>query len=162
MERHRIDVWLKLTCIFKQRSEATQACDGGHVRLNGARAKPASPVKVGDTVEVIGERFRKLIVQGLPERTITKAEARTMYEDVTPKVEIDKKNRMVTFHIKDSADEIKLQAGKELTVDFLELPALTGMTEEEALAELEEGKDLDVRVMGIGDAMKITKVELKK
>ena len=90
MERHRIDVWLKLTCIFKQRSEATQACDGGHVRLNGARAKPASPVKVGDIVEVIGERYRKLIVQGLPERTIAKAEARTMYDDVTPKVEIDK------------------------------------------------------------------------
>lgn len=90
MERHRIDVWLKLTCIFKQRSEATGACDGGHVRLNGARAKPASPVKVGDTVEVIGERYRKLIVQGLPERTIAKAEARTMYEDITPKVEIEK------------------------------------------------------------------------
>lgn len=90
MERHRIDVWLKLSCIFKQRSLATEACDGGHVRLNGARAKPASPVKVGDTVEVVGEHYRRLIVLGLPERTIPKAEARTMYDDVTPKVEIDK------------------------------------------------------------------------
>jgi ribosome-associated heat shock protein Hsp15 len=34
------------------RSAATADCRAGHVRLNGSVAKPASPVRVGDRVEV--------------------------------------------------------------------------------------------------------------
>lgn len=37
--------------VFKTRSAAAEACRGGHVRVNGARAKPSAAVKVGDTVE---------------------------------------------------------------------------------------------------------------
>ena len=36
--------------LYKTRSEASEACRAGHVRVNDARAKPASPVRVGDTV----------------------------------------------------------------------------------------------------------------
>ena len=36
-ERHRIDHWLKLCCVYKQRNEATKACDSGHVKINGTR-----------------------------------------------------------------------------------------------------------------------------
>ena len=35
----------------KTRGAATAACRGGHVRVNGQAAKPASPVRVGDRVE---------------------------------------------------------------------------------------------------------------
>ena len=44
-ERHRIDVWLKLVCLIKHRSEAAEACRGGHVKINGQRAKPAAVVR---------------------------------------------------------------------------------------------------------------------
>ena len=37
--------------LFKTRSAATEACRGGHVEVNGATAKPATPVRVGDRVE---------------------------------------------------------------------------------------------------------------
>ena len=73
-ERHRIDAWLKLVCLFKQRGDAADACKGGHVKLNGQRAKPASSVKEGDTVEYLGgdDRYHKVVVKGLPQKPISK------------------------------------------------------------------------------------------
>jgi ribosome-associated heat shock protein Hsp15 len=90
-ERHRIDAWLKLVCLFKHRVDATDACKGGHVKLNGQRVKPAAAVKEGDTVEYLGgdDRYHKVIVKGLPLKPISKQDARTMYEDLTPKQEPD-------------------------------------------------------------------------
>ena len=38
-ERHRIDLWLKHVCLFKHRSEATEALRGGLVKVNGHRVR---------------------------------------------------------------------------------------------------------------------------
>ncbi|HUP60152.1 MAG TPA: S4 domain-containing protein [Thermoanaerobaculia bacterium] len=85
MERHRLDVWLKLVCLFRHRADATEACKGGHVKLNGVRVKPAAAVKQGDLVELFsGDAYRRVVVQGLPESNISKEIARTMYIDETP------------------------------------------------------------------------------
>jgi ribosome-associated heat shock protein Hsp15 len=85
MERHRIDHWLKLVCLFKQRGDAADACRGGHVKVNGQRVKPAAPVKEGDVVEFyLHERFRRVIVQGLPMGSVSKDVARTLYIDESP------------------------------------------------------------------------------
>jgi ribosome-associated heat shock protein Hsp15 len=51
MESARVDRWLWAVRLFKTRSAATDAVKGGHVKVNGASAKPATPVKVGDRVE---------------------------------------------------------------------------------------------------------------
>jgi ribosome-associated heat shock protein Hsp15 len=84
-DRHRIDTWLKLVCLFKHRADATEACKGGHVKINGQRVKPAAPVKVGDAVEFYqGDRFRRVIVQALPASNVSKETARTMYSDESP------------------------------------------------------------------------------
>ena len=89
-ERHRVDAWLKLVCLFKHRAQATEACRGGHVKINGQRVKPASPVREGDVVEfLLDDVYRKVVVQGLPETQVAKPVARTMYIDETPKQEID-------------------------------------------------------------------------
>jgi len=87
-ERHRIDTWLKHVCLVKHRTDATEACRGGHVKLNGQRVKPAAPVREGDVVELYaGERFRKFVVKGIPDRQQAKEIARTMYIDETPVIE---------------------------------------------------------------------------
>lgn len=81
----RIDIWLKLVCLFKHRADATEACRGGHVKINGQRVKPAATVREGDLVELYaGDRYRRVVVQGLPATSISKETARTMYLDQTP------------------------------------------------------------------------------
>jgi ribosome-associated heat shock protein Hsp15 len=45
-----VDRWLWAVRLCKTRSAATGACKGGHVRLNGAAAKPSTAVRVGDRV----------------------------------------------------------------------------------------------------------------
>ncbi len=85
MVAHRIDLWLKHVCLFKHRTDATEACKGGHVRINGVSVKPAASVKEGDLVELFsGERYRRVVVQGLPAGNVSKEIARTMYADETP------------------------------------------------------------------------------
>ena len=50
MTEVRIDKYLWSIRVFKTRSEATDACKGGKVRVNGADTKPSKMVKVGDTI----------------------------------------------------------------------------------------------------------------
>ena len=59
MDSTRVDRWLWAVRIFKTRSQATDACRAGHVRINDAKVKPAAPVRVGDTVSArVGDRER--------------------------------------------------------------------------------------------------------
>lgn len=82
----RLDVWLDVACVFPTRSRAKAACEGGKVDVNGARAKPHREIRPGDRVIVSGRdgARRELIVRGLAERSVPKAQARALYEDVTP------------------------------------------------------------------------------
>lgn len=82
----RLDVWLDIACLFKTRAEAQRAVKGGKVEVNGQRAKPHREVRVGDEIVItrpVGWRQR-VIVRGLAEHHVAKAEARQLYEDVTP------------------------------------------------------------------------------
>ncbi|MFD7889820.1 RNA-binding S4 domain-containing protein, partial [Streptomyces albidoflavus] len=46
----RVDAWIWAVRLVKTRSAGAAACRAGHVRVNGERAKPAQPVRVGDEV----------------------------------------------------------------------------------------------------------------
>src|ERR1700730_1537973 len=87
-ERVRLDVWLDVSCVFKTRSQAKEACEGGKIDVNGARAKPHRELRVGDRVSVTGKagQRREIVVRGLASRSVPRAQARTLYEDVTPPV----------------------------------------------------------------------------
>jgi ribosome-associated heat shock protein Hsp15 len=57
----RVDKWLWAVRVYKTRAAATDGCRGGHVRVNGTPAKPATPVRIGDRVEAtVGSRLRSL------------------------------------------------------------------------------------------------------
>jgi ribosome-associated heat shock protein Hsp15 len=82
----RLDVWLDVSCLFRTRSEAKRACEGGKVDVNGQASKPHRLVRPGDTLVIsrpLGRR-QTVVVVGLAERSLPKAEARTLYEDRTP------------------------------------------------------------------------------
>jgi len=82
----RLDVWLDVACLFKTRSEAQKACTSGKVDVNGQRAKPHRVIHAGDHLQ-IGRPFgrrQRVIVREITDRHLPKADARRLYEDVTP------------------------------------------------------------------------------
>lgn len=85
MDRHRVDHWLKLVCLYKTRSDAAEAVRGGHVKVNGVRVKPASPLKEGDVVEFLkGDWQRRVVVMVLPDNQLSKEIGKTAYVDESP------------------------------------------------------------------------------
>jgi ribosome-associated heat shock protein Hsp15 len=83
----RLDVWLDVACLFKTRSEAQRACQGGKVEVNGqGSSKPHREVRPGDrlTISRPGGRRQQVVVKALADQHIAKAQARELYEDVTP------------------------------------------------------------------------------
>lgn len=85
METTRIDRWLWAVRIYKTRSDATKACSGGHVEVDGRPAKPALKVKVGDRVHArVGPRERILEVSGIIDKRVGAAIAVECYVDHSP------------------------------------------------------------------------------
>jgi ribosome-associated heat shock protein Hsp15 len=83
----RLDVWLDVACLFKTRSEAQKACRSGKVDVNGQTAKPNRLIRPGDEL-LIGRPFgrkQRIVVRDLTDRHLAKADARQLYEDLTPK-----------------------------------------------------------------------------
>ena len=87
MESVRLDLWLDVACVFKTRSEAQKACKLGKVSVNGATAKPHRELRAGDELVIQRPLGRKqlLTVLGLADTHISRADARLLYEDRTPK-----------------------------------------------------------------------------
>jgi ribosome-associated heat shock protein Hsp15 len=78
----RVDKWLWAARFFKTRSAATEAVAGGHVKVNGERAKPSREVAAGDRIEVRTSSERWTVdVQALADRRGTAAAARALYEE---------------------------------------------------------------------------------
>ena len=83
----RLDVWLDVACLFKTRSEAKRACEGGKVQVNGQAAKPNRLVRDGDRLR-IGRpysRHQDIVVRLALAQHVKKSEAKALYDDVTPK-----------------------------------------------------------------------------
>jgi ribosome-associated heat shock protein Hsp15 len=81
----RLDVWLDVACLFKTRSQASAACKGGKVDVNGERAKPNRPLHPGDEVRISRPGGKQIVVVlGLAEHSLPKPQARQLYEDRTP------------------------------------------------------------------------------
>ena len=78
-ETMRLDKYLKVSRIIKRRSVANEACDTGHVMLNGKEAKAGAEVRVGDIISVrYGERLTQYAVVTLSEHVL-KQDAAGMY-----------------------------------------------------------------------------------
>jgi ribosome-associated heat shock protein Hsp15 len=86
-ESIRLDIWLDIACLFKTRSEAKRACEGGKVEVNGDHAKPNRGIREGDRVRISrgAGRFQDVVVRILIDQHVKKSEARALYDDVTPK-----------------------------------------------------------------------------
>lgn len=82
MNSVRLDKWLWAARFFKTRSRAKTAIDGGHVRLNGKRAKAAKEVKCGDTLDVRrGPEDFTVHVEAVAERRGSAVAASALYRE---------------------------------------------------------------------------------
>lgn len=85
MEKLRIDKYLWAIRVFKTRSLAAAACDGGRVKWNGSAVKASKQVTIGDQYEIkTPERKWKIEVTGLLANRRAYAEAILYYADITP------------------------------------------------------------------------------
>ncbi len=85
LAQQRLDVWLDVACLFKTRSEAQRACKGGKVEVNREPGKPHREIRPGDEIRITRTHAKQIVVvAGLAEHHVPKAEARALYRDVTP------------------------------------------------------------------------------
>ena len=78
----RLDKWLWAARFFKTRSLAQQAVEGGKVKLNGERTKPAKELRMGDELRVhVGTYEWVVRVAQLSDKRGPAAVARTLYEE---------------------------------------------------------------------------------
>ncbi|MDQ6972416.1 MAG: S4 domain-containing protein [Mariprofundaceae bacterium] len=78
----RIDRWLWAARFYKTRSLAGEAVKGGHVWVNGSRAKPARPVQPGDEVRIQkGEQAFVLSVIALADKRGSASIAQALYTE---------------------------------------------------------------------------------
>lgn len=81
-ESVRIDRWLWAARMYKTRSQAAAAIEGGKVRLNDARPKTGALVRIGDTVRLRhGPIERTVLVRELGERRGPATAAAALYEE---------------------------------------------------------------------------------
>lgn len=92
--RTRLDKWLWAARFFKHRTGATEAVDGGKVKLEGVAVKPAREVKAGDRLDLtIGEDTRTVIVRAIADKRGSAAVAQTLYEETAESIEARERAR---------------------------------------------------------------------
>lgn len=102
METTRIDKYLWAIRVFKTRTDATDACKGGKITVNGLDAKPSKEVKVGDIIVVRkgSVHYTYKVLAPLEKRQGAK-EVPKYAENLTPQEELDKLRAPVeTFFIR--------------------------------------------------------------
>lgn len=92
-QKVRVDKWLWSVRIFKSRTQATDACKSGKVKVNEVVAKPAQTIEVGDYLHVRKNGFLfEFKVLKLLKKRVGAPIAVTCYEDRTPEEERNKFN----------------------------------------------------------------------
>ncbi len=75
LNKLRIDLFLKRTGLCKRRSVARKLCDTERVKLNGAKVRASSRVKLGDIIEIGGAgREKKIKILWIPAMVLPKTD----------------------------------------------------------------------------------------
>jgi ribosome-associated heat shock protein Hsp15 len=85
VDHTRVDKWLWAVRLYPTRTSAGDACSGGHVRVNGAPAKPSTTVRVGDHVTAFaGGRDRILEIVRIIDKRVSASLAAECVVDNSP------------------------------------------------------------------------------
>ena len=102
MDSVRIDKYLWAIRVYKTRTDATDACKGGKVTVNGGVVKPAREVKAGDQIQVRkGPVLYQFCVLAPLEKRVGAKDVPAYADNRTPQSELDKLHAPVeTFFIR--------------------------------------------------------------
>ena len=76
----RLDKFLKVSRLIKRRTVANTVSEMGRVLVNGAPAKPAKQLKVGDIIEIeYSNRVEKVEVLVIPTGNVSIQDSSTLY-----------------------------------------------------------------------------------
>jgi ribosome-associated heat shock protein Hsp15 len=90
-EEIRIDKFLWAVRLFKTRSQASEACRKGWIKVTNIEVKPSRVVKVGDIIDVKQNPiFRKIKVLKLLHNRVGAKLVTGFIEDITPTEELKK------------------------------------------------------------------------
>ena len=91
IEKVRVDKWLWSVRIFKSRTQATDACKSGRVKINDKLAKASSTVERNDLLQVRKNGFNlQFKVVDLIQKRVGAPIAQKCYVDLTPEEELNK------------------------------------------------------------------------
>lgn len=80
-----MDSWIWAVRLTRTRSIASDACRGGHVRVNGFRVKPAHAVRPGDEVRLRHDGHERIVVVSrIIAKRVGAAVAAECYVDKSP------------------------------------------------------------------------------
>ncbi|MBR3500863.1 MAG: RNA-binding S4 domain-containing protein [Bacteroidales bacterium] len=121
MDGVRIDKYLWAIRAFKTRSEATDACNGGKVKIAGANCKPSRPLRIGEVIEVRkGMAVYTYKVLAFLEKRVGAAAAADYAENLTPQSELDKLRAPVeTFFVRRDRGAGRPTKKERRTIDAL-------------------------------------------
>jgi len=99
MQDCRLDKWLWCVRVFKTRAEATSACRGNSVQVNGLDAKPGRDIHAGEIVTVrVGIVTRTLKVIAQPKARVAAKLLPGFMADLTPPAEYEKARQASLEH----------------------------------------------------------------
>lgn len=91
MDTIRLDKWLWTVRLFKTRSQATEACKGGKIKMSGVNAKPSKDIKVGDQIDIVQHGIRKSVrVKQIGNNRVGPKLVPELMDDLTPIEELEK------------------------------------------------------------------------
>jgi ribosome-associated heat shock protein Hsp15 len=85
MEKVRVDKWLWAIRLYKSRTLASEACDGGKVKIDGNHLKASKMLSIGDVLHIRHNHSLKIYkVISLIEKRVNASFAAACFEDLSP------------------------------------------------------------------------------
>jgi ribosome-associated heat shock protein Hsp15 len=95
MDSVRLDKWLWAVRVYKTRSQATEACRSGHVKIGQVSVKAAREVRLQEIITVrLDKLTRTLRVTALIEKRVSGTQAKACVDDLTPPAEYEAAREM--------------------------------------------------------------------
>lgn len=99
MDTLRIDKWLWTVRLYKTRTQASEACKGGKIKIDGQNTKASREVKVDEIIEIQQPNIKRIVkIIKLSKNRVAAKLVHELIEDLTPEEEYEKLDMLRQFN----------------------------------------------------------------